>query len=179
MAAPTDVLTRIDEIETKLHGLSVELHEIRTVVTQAAVAPVAEPAPPSPVNPPATVPAIPPVDPTARLDAAIGAARLHLSEGERSAALDELERAIEFSRTDPQALRRLESILEGIARYQSSVRARAGELAETAGFAARAVEEGTAPSPSAPRRGLRRPTPPVCPACRSHRLRHRSRRSRP
>src|SRR6478672_5898090 len=127
MAAPTDVLTRIDEIESELRGLSVELREIRTIVTQAAVAPAAAPA--SRITPPATVPTIPPVDPAARLDAAIGAARIHLSEGERGAALDELERAIEFSRTDSQALRRLESILEGIARYQSSVRARAGALA--------------------------------------------------
>jgi len=82
MAAPTDVLTRIDEIESELRGLSVELHEIRTIVTQAAVAPVAEPAPTSPVTSPPTVPATPPDDPAARLEAAISAARIHLSEGE-------------------------------------------------------------------------------------------------
>ena len=103
MAAPTDVLSRIDEIEGELRGLSAELHELRALVTQAAVAPVAEP---TPAAGPAAAP-VPaadrasPVDPAARLEAAIAAARIHLSEGERSAALDELERAIEFSRTDP------------------------------------------------------------------------------
>ena len=76
MAAPTDVLTRIDEIESELRGLSVELREIRTIVTQAAVAPAAAPA--SRITTPATVPAIPPVDPAARLDAAIGAGRFTL-----------------------------------------------------------------------------------------------------
>ena len=45
MAAPTDVLSRIDEIEGELRGLSAELHELRALVTQAAVAPVAEPTP--------------------------------------------------------------------------------------------------------------------------------------
>ena len=45
MAAPTDVLSRIDEIESELRGLSAELHELRALVTQAAVAPAAEPAP--------------------------------------------------------------------------------------------------------------------------------------
>jgi uncharacterized membrane protein len=162
MAAPTDVLSRIDEIESELRGLSAELLELRALVTKAADAPVAGPAPTAPVAPP-PVPATSPVDPAARLDAAIGAARIHLSEGERSAALDELDRAIEFSRTDPQALRRLESILEGIARYQSSVRARAGALAETAGFAARVVEEGSAPSPSAATTQIAPPDTPRAP----------------
>ena len=44
MAAPTDVLSRIDEIEGELRGLSAELHELRALVSQAAVAPAAAPA---------------------------------------------------------------------------------------------------------------------------------------
>ena len=73
MAAPTDVLTRIDEIESELRGLSVELREIRTIVTQAAVAPAAAPRRRgSPRRRPSRPP---PVDPAARLDAAIGAAQ--------------------------------------------------------------------------------------------------------
>ena len=82
MAAPTDVLTRIDEIESELCGLSVELREIRTIVTQVAIAPAAAPAsrdPPPPANRPR---AIPPVDPAARLDAAIGAAQESISPRE-------------------------------------------------------------------------------------------------
>ncbi len=139
MAAPSDVLIRIDEIDEELRGLAAEVHELRALVTQAAVAPVRPAAAPVATH-------APPVDPAARLDAAISAARIHLSEGERSAALDQLERAIEFSRTDPLALRRLESILEGIARYQSSVRTRASALAEAARIAALAAEPQPAPS---------------------------------
>ena len=175
MAAPTDVLPRIDEIENELHGLSAELHEIRILVTQATIAP----ARPSrrrrlAVTPPATIRSPhEPAHPAARLEAAISAARIHLSEGERSAALDELERAIEFSRTDPQALRRLESILEGIARYQSSVRPRAGALAEAGalrrarGREARGTERGArhaAGAPAAPRL----PIPPRAPPSPGH-----------
>jgi hypothetical protein len=138
MGAQTEVLSRIDEIESELRGLSAEVHDIRALVTQAAVAPVA------PVwNPVAPAP---PVDPAARLGASISAARIHLSEGERSAALDELERAIAFSLSDPAALRRLESTLEGIARYQSSVRIRALALAATAQAAAVEAEGRTTPT---------------------------------
>ena len=36
MGAPTDVLSRIDEIERELRGLSDEVHEIRALVTRAA-----------------------------------------------------------------------------------------------------------------------------------------------
>ena len=41
MGTPADVLSRIDEIESELRGLSAEVHDIRALVTQAAVAPVA------------------------------------------------------------------------------------------------------------------------------------------
>ena len=160
MGAPADVLSRIDEIENELRGLSAEVHDIRALVTGAAVAPVA------PVWQ-ALAPA-PPVDPAARLEASISAARIHLSEGERSAALDELERAIELSLSDAAALRRLESILEGIARYQSSVRMRALALAATAQAAALAAEGRTAPSaaPETPEAPVA-PRPPVSPSAPS------------
>jgi uncharacterized membrane protein len=167
MGTPADVLSRIDEIESQLRGLSVEVHDIRALVTRAAVAPVA------PVWQP-LAPA-PPADPAARLDAAISAARIHLSEGERSAALDELERAIAFSLADRVALRRLESILEGIARYQSPVRTRALALAVTAQAAALEAEGQTptaeasvthpaAPVTSAPPVAPRAPAIPARPA---------------
>ena len=172
MAAPTDVLTRIDEIEGELRGLSAELHELRALVTQAAVAPAAEPAPPGPgAARGARRRSRPPVDPAARLEAAIAAARIHLSEGERSAALDELERAIEFSRTDPQALRRLEIDPRGH-RPLPVVRAHAGRRARRDGARRRARGREAAPAPRLPRRGraARRPRRP---------RRRRSRRSRP
>ena len=140
MAAPTDVLSRIDEIEGELRGLSAELHELRALVTQAAVEPVAEPTPaqgPSvaPVEPAAPI-APQPVDPAQRLQDAVYAAGVHLSSGDRSAAFAELAAAIDFSRSYPTALRRIEAILDDIARYQPAVRKQARELAETARVAA-------------------------------------------
>ena len=66
MAAPTDVLSRIDEIESELRGLSAELHELRELVTQAAVAPVAEPRARRRLVTQAAAPVPPPVAPARR-----------------------------------------------------------------------------------------------------------------
>ncbi len=43
MATPTDVLVRIDAIESELRELFAEVRDIRALVTHASVAPVAEP----------------------------------------------------------------------------------------------------------------------------------------
>ena len=144
MAAPTDVLSRIDEIEGELRGLSAELHEIRALVTQAAVAPSLRRAAQAPsVTRRAAPHRPPPSRPSTRQRGstpAIAAARIHLSEGERSAALDELaardrllphrSRGPAPTRVDPRRHRAL-----------SAVRAQAGrELAETARVAALEAE---------------------------------------
>ena len=106
MAAPADVLTRIDEIESELRGLSVEEHDIRTIVTQAAVAPV----PPLRVADPLAGDR--PAHPAGRPGSATRRCDLCREDppfrGRADAALDELERAIAFSLTDRVALRRLD-----------------------------------------------------------------------
>ena len=152
MAAPTDVLIRIDEIEGELRGLSAELHEIRALVTQAPSHP-----PPS-RHPPSRAGDRPPVAGRPG-SAARGRDRRCPDPSLRGRAECRPRRArgaIEFSRTDPRPAP-LESILEGIARYQSSVRTRPA-LAETPRRARRASPTAIAP--------LRRPElPPAVPDC--------------
>ena len=167
MAAPTDVLSRIDEIEGELRGLSAELHELRALVTQAAVAPVAEPTPAAghsshPWQPVAPI-APQPVDPAARLEAAIVAARIHLSEGERSAALDELERAIEFSRTDPRLCAGSNRSSRESPAISRPCERGPRELAETARVAAREAERARDRSSAAPVTPPDAPAPPHAP----------------
>jgi len=138
MGAHDDVLVRIDEIEAELRDLFGELHEMRALVSRTAAVPAAEMTEvtavamtaPAPVPEPAAVAPKAQLSPQARREAAIVAARILLSEGRPTAALDELERAIADARAhgDEDGLRHLGTELQGIARYRPLVRDRALEL---------------------------------------------------
>lgn len=167
MGARDKVLARIDEIEVELHDLGSEVQELRAQVVAAAAEAVARPAAPVHVAmPPRPAPARP-ATVAREWEEAMLSARIQLSKGRQSVALDELERAVTIAqgRSDREALSRLAAELQGIARYRPAVRTRALELARRAGLeAARATPSSDAPreasapaqpAPRPPRRGGR------------------------
>jgi uncharacterized membrane protein len=156
MGTQGDILVRIDEIEAEVRELFGELHELRALVAReaaeqvvvkaeapavetppvppAAETPVAAPAAPPPTAPPAA-PAAPAAAPSRRSPrAAILAARVLLSDGRPSRALDELKQGLVYAHEshDREGLESIARELEGIARYRASVRGRALDLASLA-----------------------------------------------
>ena len=179
MAAPTDVLTRIDEIESELRGLSVELREIRTIVTQAAVAPAADRArvadhpagdrPGHPAGRPGSAARSSDrccQDPSLRGRAECSARRARA--GDR--VLPHRLTGAAPTRIDPRGNRPL-SVLRACA---GRCARRDGRLRRARGRGGHRSEPVGCHDADCAARHPRR-----CPACRSHRLRHRSRRSRP
>ena len=162
MAAPTDVLSRIDEIEGELRGLSAELHELRALVTQAAVAPAAPLPSRRGRHPwPSAAPVRPPVAAARRSGSAPrGRDRRRADPSLRGRAERRARRARACDRV--LAYRPAGSACgssrssTGIARYQSSVRTRAGELAEVGARRGGRGREHAAPSARPCRRRSRR-----------------------
>ena len=163
MGARDDVLVRIDEIEGELRELFGEVHELRALLTQAA-APAAEPIAPAPVpavaEPPSAAAApAPHVSAATRRETAIVAARILLSEGRPTEALDELEGAIDnaVAHGDEDGLRQLGAELQGIARYRPRVRDRALELAAVARAALADAAAAGAEAPGQPAPAVKPP----------------------